>query len=109
MDIHVENIKCDEERWSHRFRFPPIMAALIYWGFRVLLDRVASMAGDIWATLEVLTDLATSFLVWLLGVVGVLQLRSFITFSSKYLYCVNFNKSKYVILALNFLRSSTIL
>ena len=70
---------------------------------------MASIDDGIWAVLEVLIGLDTGFLVWLFGMVGVLEFHSFIAFRSRSLCCVNFNKSKYVILALVFLRSSTIL
>lgn len=79
------------------FDFLPIIAALKSWGFRFILDRVASIADGIWVVLRVLTGLDTDFLVWLLGMVGFLQFHSFIAFKRKSLYNVNFSKSKYVI------------
>ena len=67
------------------FDFPPIMVALTSWGFRFILDRVASITNGILAAMEVLIGLDTDFLVWLLGMVGVLEFLSFIAFKRKYL------------------------
>lgn len=86
-----------------------IMAALTSWGVRFIFDRVDSMADGVLAVLGVLTSLDSDFLIWLLGFVGDFQFNSFIAFKSRSLCCVKFNKSKYVILARDFLRSSKML
>ena len=91
------------------FDFLPIMAALTSWGVRFIFYRVASMVDGVWAVLGVPIGLDADFLIWLLRLVGDLQFRSFMAFKSRSLCCNNFNKSKYVILALAFLRSSTML
>lgn len=91
------------------FDFLHVMVALTSWGFQFILDNVASIDDGIWDALAILKGLDIGFLVWVLEVVGVLQFHPFIAFSSKYICYVNFNKSKYVILALDFLRSSKIL
>lgn len=67
------------------------------------------MADGVWAILGVLTGLDFEFLVWLLGLVGDLQFRSFIAFKRRSICCDKFNKLKYVILAQDFLSSSTML
>ena len=91
------------------FDFLPVMVTLTSWGVRFIFDRVVSIADGVWAVLGVLIGLDANFLVWLLGMVGFFQFRSFMDFKSKSLCSVNFNKLKYVILAQDFLRSSTIL
>ena len=91
------------------FDFLPILAALTSWGVQFIFDLVASMANGVWAVLGVLTGLDDDFLIWLLGLVGDLQFHSFIAFKTRSLCCINFNKLKYVILAQDFFRSSTML
>jgi len=54
------------------FDFLHMVAVLTSWGFRFILDNVASIAEGIWVELMVLTCLDIGFLVWVLEVVGVL-------------------------------------
>ena len=62
MYVHVEDSNVIRKGGVMDFDFLPIMAALTSWGFRFILDIVASIADGIWAAMEVLTGMdATSW------------------------------------------------